>query len=162
MLSLLLLATAWLSMTLPLQSQSQSQPHPDFSGTWVLLVASERSPAVVREMVVTYSAAKNTLTVSRRTGGPAYTDTYTLGSSGGTVVQGQRGPMIKGLRTMVWEQKVLVITDVTSVNRDQDSGREERWSLDDKNQLVTVITVWSPGNSENTTTVLYKRKPVPE
>ena len=141
------------------QQQAPAKPaRPDFSGNWGLLTTSQPGPSVVREMLVTYVAAKNTLTVSRKMGGPSYTDTYTLGTMAGTVVQGQRGPMTKGLRVMAWEGNVLVITEITSINRDQDSGREERWSMDDKGQLITVITVWSPGNEPNTITTLYKKK----
>ena len=164
MVALAFLATMWISVTCPapdVHAQTQQQTpakRPDFSGSWVLLVTSERSPSVVREMVVTWSAAKGTLTMSRRAGGPAYTETYTLGSNGGTVIQGPRGPLITDLRMMAWEGNVLVMDEIKSVNRDQDSGREERWSMDDKGQLVTAITVWSPGNEPNTITTLYKRK----
>ena len=172
MLTFALLATSWLTLTYqpaahtPTQAQTQQQARPqpagmpDFSGTWTLLIASERNPSIVRELVVTYSAAKGTLAVSRRASGAAYSDNYTFGSTGGTVVQGDRGPMIKGLRTVEWVNKVLVIAELSSLHRDQDSGREERWSLDEKGQLTTVITVWSPGNAPNTITALYKRQQV--
>ena len=171
-LTLALLASSWLTFTsqptayAPAQAQAQQparpQPpgQPDFSGTWTLLFASERNPSIVRELVVTYSAAKGTLGVSRRASGAPYSDTYNFGPTGGTVVQGDRGPMIKGLRTVGWENKVLVILEVSSLHRDQDSGREERWSMDDKGQLTTVITIWSPGNPPNTVTALYTKKPV--
>ena len=134
-----------------------AQVRPDFSGRWAILIASETGPAVVRELEVEYSAAKNTLVVSRRMSGPAYKDTYTLGSTSEKPVMGPRGPMTKGLRTMAWEGAVLVIADITSITRDQDSGREERWSLDARGQLQTVVTVWSPGGDDKTTTILYKR-----
>jgi hypothetical protein len=169
---LALRATTWLPLVsqpaahTPPQAQAQRQARaqqpglPDFSGTWTLLIASERNPSIVRELTVTYSAAKGTLAVSRRASGAPYADTYNFGSTGGTVVQGDRGPMIKGLRTVGWENKVLVILEVSSLHRDQDSGREERWSMDDKGQLTTVITIWSPGNAPNTVTALYKRQQV--
>jgi len=171
MLALVLLATSWPTLAYQpahtlsqsqVQQQARPQPpgQPDFSGTWALLIASERNPSIAREVVVTYSAAKGTLSVTRRASGLPYTDNYTFGSNGGTVVQGDRGPMIKGLRTMGWEGKVLVIYEASSLHRDQDSGHEERWSLDDKGQLTTVITVWSPGNPPNTITALYKRQQV--
>jgi hypothetical protein len=168
MLALAFLATTWITVKCPppalgqTQAQTQQQApkpaRPDFSGSWVLLTTSQPGPSVVREMVVTHSVAKGTLTAARRMGGPAYTDNYTMGTTGGSLVQGQRGLMTKNLRVMAWEDKVLVITEITSINRDQDSGREERWSMDDKGQLLTVITVWSPGNEPNTISTLYKRK----
>src|SRR6187431_1125414 len=127
MLALALLATMWIAVRCPspdVQAQTPQQTakpaRPDFSGSWTLLTTTQPGPSVVREMLVTYSTAKNTLTVSRKMGGPAYTDTYTMGSNGGTMVQGQRGPMVKGLRMMAWEGSVLVIDEITSINRDQD------------------------------------------
>jgi hypothetical protein len=136
------------------------QAKPDFNGKWMMLTTTETGPSVVRELEVQYQADKGVLTVSRRLSGPAYTDKYTLGSTGGTTVPGPRGPMTKGLRYMGWEGNVLVIADVTSITRDQDSGREERWSLDAQGRLRTVVTVWSPGGDPKTITVTYIKRSI--
>ena len=150
-------AVALLIVGLGLPGQS-TQAKPNFSGKWVLLFTTEKGPAVVRELDVQHVPDKGTLTVSRRLNGPAYTDKYVMGSSGGTTVMGQRGPMTKGLRTMAWNGNELVISDITSITRDQDSGREERWTLDAQGRLTTVVTAWSPGGEDRTITVIYRKQ----
>jgi hypothetical protein len=134
------------------------QAKPDFTGRWVLAATASSGPAIARELTVEHSTAKGTLTVTRVTRGGTHTDSYKFGSTGGQIVMGQRGPMTKDLRVMGWDGSVLVISMVTSYNRDQDSGHQEAWSLGADGRLTIVTTAWSPGNDATVSTVMYRRK----
>ncbi len=153
-----------------LSTPRASQVQPDFSGRWVLESVAH-SADVPTALVVHQSLARTNvrgepitpfvkdLTVIRESPGGNSSETFRIGTIGGTVPGSNRGPTSH--RRVVWANTTLVIETGTFTGSAPERGewtqRREVWAADSEGHLQVSITQSSSTEAPHTATFVYRR-----
>jgi hypothetical protein len=172
----------WLSVLFGLiAAGAAAQDRPDFSGHWVLADPSDFASTIARELTVHQSIVHQsvrgdaiepffkTLTVERRLPSGLRSESYEMGTEGGTVggvdpSGRESGPNDKSPQTRVsvkWDGDRLVIETGSDSGRTRDSGpyteHDEVWSLDAQGQLLITVTDRGSAVRSSTSNFTYRR-----
>jgi hypothetical protein len=153
---------------------------PDFSGRWVLEGPQPAAPETPRTLTVRQSLVRTNvrgepmepffrdLTVERQFESATHSETYWIGTSGGSVggsVTGSGGGSRTGPSTHIsvkWEGRSLVIESGSYTGSTPESGvwtqRREVWALDPDGCLRVTISTRSSSDLPKTDRLTYRRQ----
>ena len=151
-----------------------AQDTPDFSGRWVLELASPSAADLPRSLSVTMSIVRTTvrgepmtaffsdITVIRELAYGTSSETHQIGVEGGSVGGAVGGAYPSRHHRVMWEKQTLVIETGNYTGPAPESGqwteRREAWSLDPEGRLRLAITSRSSDSASSTVTLVYRRR----
>src|SRR3954471_22680792 len=154
---------------------AQIPQEPDFSGEWVLVeatgTASDPAAALIVRQTVTRTTRRgepitpyfDDLTVERHFKSGVESDSYKIGTIGGTV--GSSRPGEWAAVAVTWQGENLIIRTGKYSGPSQASGpyteHEEAWSFDPTGRLLITSTDRASGSQPTTIRLIYRRQPTP-
>jgi hypothetical protein len=148
-----------------------AQDKPDFSGSWVLESGAQPVGDIPQALSISQLLARTNvrgeasepffkdITVTRLLETSTRSDTYQIGTLGGTLSSEANG--IATHYHVSWEKQALVIERGTHTGPTRESGqwteRREVWSLESDGLLRLVITTRSSSES-STVMLIYRRR----
>jgi hypothetical protein len=152
-----------------------AQGKPDFSGRWVLASATVADPDVAESLTVKQVIARTNvfgapmepyfseISIEREFVDHARTDTYQIGTAGGTIggVGGLGGrPVTQSRVSVQWDADRLVIetsSDSGTAQAAQHSERKEIWQLDPTGTLTSSVSSSGSGIEPRSNVLTYRK-----